>query len=161
MINEKIEEMLLEDTDSLVIPAENVTNVLGEHNLFHAVLLLTNVKYSLIPVLDNESKFLGLISIHKIMQFTSGNVFQNPELLESHFVEEAIDTRYHTVDEDFSIEEVLNALIDHTFVCIVDKDNVFKGIITRSSVLKRVNYLVHELDRVYDIKEKPKNIIFA
>ena len=72
LIHKKIQELLLEDRDKLFIDAEKVAILQEDHTLEHAMLVLTNVRYSLIPVLNKENKIVGLISLamilHKIVR---------------------------------------------------------------------------------------------
>ena len=63
LIHKKIQELLLEDRDKLFIDAEKVAILQEDHTLEHAMLVLTNVRYSLIPVLNKENKIVGLISL--------------------------------------------------------------------------------------------------
>lgn len=154
MINKKIEEMLIEDTSSMIIPAKNTSMVFSDNSLMHAMLILNNVNYTSIPVLDYENKFIGLISNHRIMKFMQDKNPKGFEELNDYKVSDAIDTRFHTVRENFSVEEVLGALVNYNFICIVDDEGTYKGIITRSTILKRVNYLVHELDKKFFLEEK-------
>lgn len=37
------------------------------------------------------------------------------------------------------IKKGLELLIDHPFVCVVDEDGIFEGILTRRAILKKVN----------------------
>ena len=66
LIHKRIQELLLEDRDKLFIDAEKVAILQEDHTLEHAMLVLTNVRYSLIPVLNKENKIVGLISLAMI-----------------------------------------------------------------------------------------------
>ena len=48
LIHKRIQELLLEDRDKLFIDAEKVAILQEDHTLEHAMLVLTNVRYSLI-----------------------------------------------------------------------------------------------------------------
>ena len=72
MIHKKIQELLLEDRDKLFIDAEKVAILQEDHTLEHAMLVLTNVRYSLIPVLNKENKIVGLISLAMILHKITG-----------------------------------------------------------------------------------------
>ena len=47
------------------------------------------------------------------------------------------------VQANCHLADVLNYLIDQNFVCVVDEDNRFLGIITRKNVLQRLTHLLH------------------
>lgn len=44
--------------------------------------------------------------------------------------------------------------MDRNFLCITNDEKEFVGIVTRKEVLKRVNYMVHELNRNYELVKK-------
>jgi CBS-domain-containing membrane protein len=70
MISSEVAALLL-DNDAcgdLMIHGENVANVHCSNNLNHAFLVLSQVKYSVIPVLDSKSRIKGLISIPMIIK---------------------------------------------------------------------------------------------
>ncbi|CRH92464.1 CBS domain [Chlamydia trachomatis] len=48
-----------------------------------------------------------------------------------------------TVPVEYDLEEVMRELIDEAFLPVVGPDKEFLGIITRKSILKAVNALVH------------------
>ncbi len=47
-------------------------------------------------------------------------------------------------------------LVDQNYLCVVDKNGIFRGIITRKTLLKRINYMAHEFERIYDVRLKDK-----
>ena len=59
-----------------------------------------------------------------------------------------------TVGPDFTLTEVLHKLVDESFLPVVDQDNTFQGIITRKSILKAVNALLHSFANEYEIHPK-------
>ncbi len=68
LIHKRIQSSI-EDRDKPTM--EKVAILQEDHTLEHAMLVLTNVRYSLIPVLNKENKIVGLISslamiLHKI-----------------------------------------------------------------------------------------------
>jgi CBS domain containing-hemolysin-like protein len=63
MISPAIEELMMEHEETMMIPAENVANVIKEHPLEHALLLLSQAGYSTIPVLDKEDHFCRVIKL--------------------------------------------------------------------------------------------------
>ena len=65
-----------------------------------------------------------------------------------------METEFPTITFNTDIEDVLNELVDHSFLCITNDEQEFVGIVTRKEVLKRVNYMVHELNRKYELVEK-------
>ena len=63
MIGTAVKELLLEKQETFLVPAENVANVMCLNPLSHAALVLSQVRYSKIPVLDKGDRFVGLIGL--------------------------------------------------------------------------------------------------
>ena len=157
MIHKRIQELLLENRDKLFIDAEKVAILQENHTLEHAMLVLTNVRYSLIPVLNKENKIVGLISLAMILQKITGVEQIHMNQLGKYKVREVMRTEFPIIHQDTQVEEVLNELVDESFICIGNKENEFVGIVTRKEFLKRINFMVHELTREYDFVEKENN----
>ena len=154
MIHKRIQELLLENRDKLFIDAEKVAILQENHTLEHAMLVLTNVRYSLIPVLNKENKIVGLISLAMILQKITGVEQIHMNQLGKYKVREVMRTEFPIIHQDTQVEEVLNELVDESFICIGNEENEFVGIVTRKELLKRINFMVHELTREYDFVEK-------
>ena len=154
MIHKRIQELLLEDRDKLFIDAEKVAILQEDHTLEHAMLVLTNVRYSLIPVLNKENKIVGLISLAMILQKIMGVEQIHMNQLGKYKVREVMRTEFPIIHQDTQVEDVLNELVDESFICIGNEENEFVGIVTRKELLKRINFMVHELTREYDFVEK-------
>ena len=165
MINDTIKNILLEDRASIVTPIDNVSMVFSENSLLHAIMILNNTTFTSIPVLNYDNTFMGLISTSQIFKFLGEKINQGFQVLEQYKIKDAIDTNFYTVDGNFTLEEVIRALINYNFLCVVDSDYKLKGIIPRSNLLKRFNFLVHDFDKKYVINEKNhrlyKSNIFA
>ena len=154
LIHKRIQELLLQDRDKLFIDAEKVAILQEDHTLEHAMLVLTNVRYSLIPVLNKENKIVGLISLAMILQKITGVEQIHMNQLGKYKVREVMRTEFPIIHQDTQVEDVLNELVDESFICIGNEENEFVGIVTRKELLKRINFMVHELTREYDFVEK-------
>lgn len=130
-----------------VISADQVAHVQIGNPLEHALLVLIKTGYSAIPVLDASYKLKGLISKTLILDFALGLERIEFEKLEVHHVEEVMRTDIPSVKESDSILTAIKLLIDHTFLCIVDDDGYFGGILTRSAVLKFLNHYLREISK--------------
>jgi len=153
MINRVVQDLLLEEKDKLFITAEKVAILEEDHTLDHAMLVLTHVRYSLIPVVNRQNKLTGLISLAMILNQVATLEEIDLSQLHDFQVKEAMETEFPTITFDTDIEDVLNELVDHNFLCITNDEKEFVGIVTRKEVLKRVNYMVHELNKKYTIQE--------
>lgn len=148
MIKNEINNYFLDSNHGIVIPANNISMVFGENNLTHALLILKESNYTQVPVLNYERKFLGLISIHHIYRELGDKFFEGYESLYNYKIKDFINNHYACLRENFELEEVLNLLVDYTFINIVDENNIYRGMITRSSILKKTNSLLHNIDNI-------------
>lgn len=154
MIGKHVQALLTETEDTFLIPADNVATLLYNHPLEHAMLILTNVGYSKIPVLDSEDHLVGLISLADIMQGISGLTGFDMKLLETLTVADVMEVKVPKMTAKDDLETLLRRLVNEPFLPYVDKHNVFLGIFTRKAILKSVNHMVHELESRYWLVEK-------
>ena len=154
MIGKHVKELLTETEDTFLIEAENVATVLYTHPLEHALLVLTNVGYSKIPVLDSEDHLVGLLSLADIMRAISGLTGFDMCLLECLTVADVIEVNVITIHQNEGLEVLLRRLVNEPFLPYVTAENVFLGIYTRKTILKSVNHMVHEIESRYYLIEK-------
>ena len=154
MIGKHVKELLTETEDTFLIEAENVATVLYTHPLEHALLVLTNVGYSKIPVLDSEDHLVGLLSLADIMRAISGLTGFDMSLLESLTVADVMEVNVTTIQQNEGLEVLLRRLVNEPFLPYVTEENVFLGIYTRKTILKSVNHMVHEIESRYYLIEK-------
>ncbi|MDO4432934.1 MAG: cyclic-di-AMP-binding protein CbpB [Aerococcaceae bacterium] len=148
MIHPLIEQSICANIKELMIEADNVANVISTHTLNNALLILTQVKYSWIPVLSPKSKLLGLINMSGIINGVTTLDSIEMERLDELKVADIELTEAPTVTEDTSLERILQLLTDYNFVCMVSAENIFMGIITRRTLLKKLVHLLHNLDEL-------------
>ncbi|HJD16477.1 MAG TPA: CBS domain-containing protein [Candidatus Enterococcus stercoripullorum] len=154
MIGKHVKELLTETEDTFLIESENVAAVLYTHPLEHALLVLTNVGYSKIPVLDSEDHLVGLLSLADIMRAISGLTGFDMSLLESLIVADVMEVNVTTIHQNEGLEVLLRRLVNEPFLPYVTEENVFLGIYTRKTILKSVNHMVHEIETRYYLIEK-------
>lgn len=129
-----------------IIPSERVAHVQIGNNLEHALLVLTKSGYTAIPVLDPKYKLHGLISSPLILDSILGIERIEFEKLENIPVEEVMKKDIPRLNVDDDMGKGLNLLINHPFVCAVDQNGYFEGILTRRVVLKHLNALLHQMN---------------
>ena len=155
MINKDIEQLMMDDDHPLMIRSEDVATVRMENTLLHATMVLSTVGYSSIPVLDNNHRLQGVVTMPMIIEGIKDQVAYSWDLLADKRIEDVVSTDFSCAQKGVDLEDILHQLINHNYVCIVDDEGVFLGIITRKNILKRVNHLVHELDNIFDLEKKP------
>lgn len=154
MISKRMEKMLIEDIDSLVKPANEVAVVGTSNTLDHALLLMTTNKYSVVPVIDEKSKIKGLISMPIIIEEIMDIEDVRFDKLGDIKVEEIMNTDFPVVTMDFELEDILRMLVHTAFISVVDDEGVLIGIITRQEILTGTNRIVHNFERVYEVKDR-------
>lgn len=137
----EIQETIVGD---LMIPGEKVAHVHYKNPLEHALLVLVKTGYSAVPVLDSNSHFQGIISKTMIIDRILGIERFEVEKLSELSVEEAMQKDIPTVTKEASFQVGLKLVINHPFVCVVNEDGLFEGILTRRVILKRLNRQLHE-----------------
>ncbi|WP_311465207.1 cyclic-di-AMP-binding protein CbpB [uncultured Abiotrophia sp.] len=143
MIHPKIEALVASKMLDFMIPADNVANVIDQHTLSTGLLILTQSNYTMIPVLSAESKLMGVISMSMIIKAVMTVDAIEMERLDELKVRDVMLSQPVRVRANCHLADVLNYLIDQNFVCVVDGDNRFLGIITRKNVLQRLTHLLH------------------
>lgn len=143
MIHPKIEALVASNMLDFMIPADNVANVIDQHTLSTGLLILTQSNYTMIPVLSAESKLMGVISMSMIIKAVMTVDAIEMERLDELKVRDVMLCQPVRVQANCNLAEVLNYLIDQNFLCVVDGDNRFLGIITRKNVMQRLTHLLH------------------
>lgn len=154
MISKRIADLLVSDKEHFMKSSDEVAQVRLSNNLDHALLILTNVGFSVVPVVDDQMKFRGLISMPGVMRAIMDIEDVNFGKLGDIKVAEVLEHQYAAVTFPFELEDVLRLLIHHSFISVVDGDGTFLGIVTRSEILKGTNRIAHELENKYELNEK-------
>ena len=153
MIAKEFENFLLQQEDTFLTPAENLAVLIDTHNADHAILLLSQMTYSRVPVVTDQKKFVGTISLTDILSYQMQHEIPDEEFMTTDIVH-MVKKDDLTVGPDFTLTDVLHKLVDESFLPVVDQDNTFQGIITRKSILKAVNALLHSFANEYEIHPK-------
>ena len=157
MIGNAVKSIFLENEENLLINGDNVATLTDTNNLEHALLVLTNIGYSKIPVLNKEQQLVGLISLSNVVSEMFDTESINPERLAEIKVSDVMDKNVKATMLPFNIEKILNLLVDANFIPVIDENEKFLGIVTRKEILKSVNHLAHELELKFDVYEKEIN----
>ncbi len=153
LISQIIEDILLDHEEQLYIEGHKVATVRAENTCLHALMILNSVGYSSIPVLDREGRVAGQISSPLIMSGIKDEVRYDWDLLSERRVSDDMSTDVAVRDRDCPLEDILHDLVNHSFICLVDENGFFRGIITRREILKRFNYLAHEFDHYLESED--------
>lgn len=154
MINEHVENLMLNQDDALVLSADKVATVRKENTLLHALMLLQNVGYASIPVVDNNQKLQGVLRMPDIIRGVQDSLDYNWNLLSEKKVGDVMSVNHSVVVGTPDLEDILHSLVDHNYVNVVNEEGIFQGIITRKTILTRMNFMAHAIDQYFDIEVK-------
>lgn len=153
MIAKEFEDFLLAHLDNYLIPSDQVAIFIDSHNADHVVLLLTSNGYSRVPVLTKDKHYLGTISLTDIKRYQDEHNLQEWEMVNRDIGPMTSDV-VETVEDNANLNEVMHKLVNNPFLPVVDSQGIFKGIITRKSILKALNSLLHDFTHDYIIIPK-------
>ena len=153
MIAKEFELFLLEQEETFLTPAENLAVLIDTHNADHAILLLSQMTYTRGPVVTDEKEFVGTIGLRDILAYQMEQGLSQEAMADTDIVH-MTKKDVAVVAPDYTLTDVLHKLVDESFLPVVDEDGIFQGIITRKSILKAVNALLHDFSKEYEIRSK-------
>ncbi len=153
MIAKEFEQFLLEQEETFLTPAENLAVLIDSHNADHAILLLSQMTYTRVPVMTDEKEFVGTIGLRDILAYQMEQGLSQESMADTDIVH-MTKKDVAVVEPDYSLTDVLHKLVDESFLPVVDAEGIFQGIITRKSILKAVNALLHDFSKEYEIRSK-------
>lgn len=153
MIAKEFETFLLEQEETFLTPAENLAVLIDSHNADHAILLLSQMTYTRVPVVTDEKEFVGTIGLRDILAYQMEQGLSQEVMADTDIVH-MTKKDVAVVTPNYTLTDVLHKLVDESFLPVVDEDGIFQGIITRKSILKAVNALLHDFSKEYEIRSK-------
>lgn len=153
MIAKEFELFLLKQEETFLTPAEKLAALIDSHNADHAILVLSQITYSRIPVVTYDRRFVGTIGLRDILAYQMEQGLTDEQMASTDIVH-MTKKDVAVVAPDYNITEVLHKLVDEPFLPVVDDEGMFQGIITRKSILKAVNALLHDFNKEYEIRNK-------
>ncbi|HEY9571008.1 MAG TPA: cyclic-di-AMP-binding protein CbpB [Metalysinibacillus sp.] len=143
MIVSRNRDLLNMGIQDFIISSEKVAHVQSMNNAEHALLVLTRTGYSAIPVLDMKYRLQGLLSMKMITESILGLEHIEFDKLSTIKVEDIMDTNVAVLKNTDTFQRALELVINNAFLCVVDEDNMFMGILTRRVVLKQLKKYVY------------------
>ena len=138
--NRELLDMPIKD---FVICSEKVAHVQSGNNAEHAVLVLTRTGYSSIPVLDVKYRLQGLLSIKMITEAILGLERIEYDRLANIKVEDVMEKEVVYLQITDTFKRALDLVINHAFLCVVDEEGTFVGIMTRRVILKQLKKYIY------------------
>lgn len=152
MIDKNMEAFLLKQSQTFVKSADDVAVLNEDHNIAHAKLLLSQYKYTRVPVLGKKKEYVGVLGLNEIVEFEMQDDFFYEKSLNTP-ISEIVNKDVATVQTYFNLEEVLHLLVKEPFVPVL-KSKTFVGIIVRQDILKAFNAFTHEFTKYYEITKR-------
>ena len=142
--NRELLDMPIKD---FIICSEKVAHVQSGNNAEHALLVLTRTGYSSIPVLDVKYRLQGLLSIKMITEAILGLERIEYDRLANIKVDDVMEKEVVYLKITDTFKRALDLVINHAFLCVVDEEGTFVGIMTRRVILKQLKKYIYLNDK--------------
>lgn len=119
-----------------LIPKNNVAYLTMGDSMRQGLEKLRRHGYAAIPVITRSGKYAGFMSEGDFLRslFEIGTIDTHD--LENITINQSVQKENFSVRITASMEDLLNAILDHNFVPVVDDRDMFMGIVTRRSIIK-------------------------
>lgn len=146
MISTNTRALLDTPISDFIISSEKVAHVQIGNSAEHALLVLTKTGYSSVPVLDIKYRLHGLLSSKMITESILGLERIEYEKLTNIKVDDCMDSdvTYLKISDNF--QKALDLVINHAFLCVVDDEGTFVGILTRRVILKQLKKYIYQVE---------------
>ncbi|MFC3932931.1 cyclic-di-AMP-binding protein CbpB [Streptococcus dentapri] len=151
MIAKEFKDYLAPFQQDYLTPAEDLALVMSNHRVSHVTLLLTSNGYSRIPVMSPDKRYMGTISMSDILSYQTEQALSDKALADLE-IKEMLNHKIEVLTDTADLTEILHKIVDFPFLPVVDSQGFFLGIITRRTVLKSVNSLLHNFTQEYQIE---------
>lgn len=117
-------------------PKSEVAYIYDDDTLRQVLERMEYHKYSCIPMLNRQGKYVGSITEGDLLWWIKGERNLNLKLAEAVSVQE-IDRRldYKAVHAESKMEDLIEKAMEQNFVPVVDDKGYFSGIITRKDII--------------------------
>lgn len=122
---------------SFLKPFYDTTVVYDNQSLGDALITMTKHRYTSIPVITKDQKYVGTLTEGDILHFVINNVdCLNSDNLSKYLVAEVKRHRdYEPVSVSATMPMLLSKASNENFVPVIDQNDIFVGIITRKTLL--------------------------
>lgn len=144
MLSTNNKELLDVPIKDFIISSEKVAHVQSGNSAEHALLVLTRTGYSSIPVLDIKYRLQGLLSSKMITEAILGLERIEYDRLPDIKVDDIMEREVAYLKISDTFKRALDLVINHAFLCVVDEDGTFAGIMTRRVILKQLKKYIYQ-----------------
>ncbi|HWL12639.1 MAG TPA: cyclic-di-AMP-binding protein CbpB [Ureibacillus sp.] len=146
MISTNTRALLETPISDFIISSEKVAHVQIGNSAEHALLVLTKTGYSSVPVLDIKYRLHGLLSSKMITESILGLERIEYEKLANIKVDDCMDSEVTYLKITDTFQKALDLVINHAFLCVVDDEGTFVGILTRRVILKQLKKYIYQVE---------------
>ncbi|WP_404427634.1 CBS domain-containing protein [Ureibacillus chungkukjangi] len=146
MISTNTRALLETPISDFIISSEKVAHVQIGNSAEHALLVLTKTGYSSVPVLDIKYRLHGLLSSKMITESILGLERIEYEKLGNIKVDDCMDREVTYLKITDTFQKALDLVINHAFLCVVDEEGTFVGILTRRVILKQLKKYIYQVE---------------
>ncbi|TDF99452.1 CBS domain-containing protein [Paenibacillus piri] len=125
------------EISDFLFPKDKVAYIISTATMQEAMEMLEHNQYTAIPVIDEEEKYVGTLSEGDLfwkMKKTPGLSFQNLDTVKVHEIKRRIYNE--SVSINALLEDMLVLAADQNFVPVVDRNQIFIGIIRRKDIIE-------------------------
>ena len=117
-------------------PKAEVAFVYDYHTLRQAMEIMEYHKYSSIPMINREGKYVGTITEGDLLWgLKKLNILNLKEAEDIAITKIARRADYRPVSADSNMEDLMEKAMDQNFVPVIDDQQIFIGIITRKDII--------------------------
>ena len=117
-------------------PKAEVAFVYDYHTLRQAMEIMEYHKYSSIPMINREGKYVGTITAGDLLWgLTTLNILNLKGAEDIAITKIARRADYRPVSADSNMEDLMEKAMDQNFVPVIDDQENFIGIITRKDII--------------------------
>ena len=123
-------------------PRQDVISLYDDNTLRKGLDTMRSSGYSSMQVTTRDNIYVGVVSVADFLWFLvpdSADEFGNVSVrtIDGGFIRDIMDRKsYPPVSVTSSVEELMDRIMEHNFVPVVDGRNSFMGIVTRHSVME-------------------------
>ncbi len=124
-----------------LLPKGQVEYLFGDFSLRQAMEKMEYHRYSVVPVVSRDGKYLYSLSEGDILYALKNNKYSFDELNKIPLSSINRKRNFSSVSINASMDDLASLIVNQNFVPVVDDKGIFIGIVTRKSV---INYLLEK-----------------
>ncbi len=123
-------------------PRQDVISLYEDNTLRRGLEIMRSSGYSFMPVTARDNTYAGVVGVSDFLWYLipeDSDEYGNVPVrsIDGGFIRDIMDRKsYPPVSVTASLEELMDRIMEHNFVPVVDGRNSFIGIVTRHSVME-------------------------